>query len=205
MIKNIVFDVGKVLIDWNPYDTMKELGLSQEAIDAIKEKIFNTGIWSEEDRGLYTPDKMADYFVSFIPEYEKEMRLFYQHATDSVKPRPYVLDLFDALKNDGYNIYILSNFGESAWQRAIEIGGINFLHKTDGRLVSYEIHHVKPEAQIYNALYERFSLIPDECLFLDDLKENIEGAKATGMNGIVYTTIEEALKEMKKYNINISI
>lgn len=205
MIKNIIFDVGKVLIDWEPYSTMRELGFSEAAIDAIRKNLFESNAWSEEDRGLMTPVEMEDYLVSFIPEYEREVRLFYKHATDSIMPRSYVIPWIKALKQAGFNTYVLSNFGGEAMKRGVQMGGINFLDQLDGYLFSYEIHKVKPEPEIYTALFERYNLTPSECIFIDDLPINIEGGKAVGMDGIVFETFEQVCNDLRALDVEFTL
>ena len=105
----------------------------------------------------------------------------------------------------GYKVYVLSNFGESAMLTGVKMGGINFLDDLDGYLFSYEIHKVKPNPEIYEALYERYGLNPAECLFIDDLKENIAGARATGMDGIVFESIDQLKTELISYGIDIEL
>ena len=205
MIKNIVFDVGKVLIDWYPFETMEQLGFSKDVMDTIRKYIFDSGEWSREDEGLMTRDELKDYFASLMPKYGDNMRLFYDHATDSIRPRNYVKPLISTLKAMGYKVYVLSNFGESAMLTGVKMGGINFLDDLDGYLFSYEIHKVKPNPDIYEALYERYGLKPAECLFIDDLKENIAGARATGMDGIVFESIDQLKTELISYGIDIEL
>lgn len=205
MIKNIVFDVGKVLIDWNPYLTMRELGFSDDVIDSIRTKLFDAGAWTEEDRGLLSPLELEDYFVSFAPELEKEIRLFYKHATDSIAPRKFAIPWIQSLKKSGFKTYVLSNFGEEAMKRGVEMGGINFLDELDGYLFSYEVNKVKPEPEIYNALFKRYNLIPSECVFIDDLAVNIEAARALGMKGIVFESFEQVCDELKSMGVEFTL
>ena len=205
MIKHTVFDVGKVLIDWYPFETMEQLGFSKDVMDTIRKYIFDSGEWSREDEGLMTRDELKDYFASLMPKYKENMRLFYDHATDSIRPRDYVKPLIGKLKSMGYKVYVLSNFGESAMLTGVRMGGINFLEDLDGYLFSYELHKVKPTPATYDAYYQRYELNPEECLFIDDLKENIEGARATGMDGIVFESIEQLHSELISRGIDIRL
>jgi len=205
MIKNIIFDVGKVLIDWNPYETMAELGFNRSTIETIKNKVFDSGEWNNEDLGIYTPEEMSSYFAALVPEIDEDMRLFYKHATDSIRPRAYVRPWLKALRAAGYRTYVLSNFGGAAMKRGVELGGINFLDLMDGSLFSYEIHEVKPNAAIYNSLCERYDLVKEESVFIDDLASNIEGARSVGINGIVFTSFEQVCEDLRKMDVEFSL
>lgn len=201
MIKNIIFDVGKVLIDWDPYETMEKLKFSKEAIKEITDKVFDSGEWGKEDLGIYTPIEMANYFATLVPEYDKEMRLFYSHATDSIRPRAYVRGFLKSLRAAGYKTYVLSNFGGQAKEKAIELGGINFLDLMDGYLFSYEVHQIKPDVAIYNTLLAKFNLDANECVFIDDVPANIEGAKKVGINGIIFNSFEQVCDDLRKLGV----
>lgn len=203
MIRNIVFDVGKVLIDWYPKETMKELGFSDIDIEAISTAIFAQDVWCEEDRGILNAIQMEDFLVSKLPEYEDKIRLFYKHRTDSIRPRSYVHAWINTLKTAGYNVYVLSNFGEDAKDKGVAMGGIDFLSMLDGYIFSYEIHEVKPDAAIYHALADKYSLKLNECVFIDDLSINVEGAKAVGMEGIVFTSYDEACISLRELGVNL--
>ena len=75
MIKNIVFDVGKVLIDWYPFETMEQLGFSKDVMDTIRKYIFDSGEWSREDEGLMTRDELKDYFSALMPKCKENRRI----------------------------------------------------------------------------------------------------------------------------------
>lgn len=199
MIKNIIFDVGKVLVDWNPRTTMQELGFTAEEIEEIYSAIFESGIWLEEDRGAIIHDDMYDFLASKCPKHADKIKLFYDHATDSLCIMPYTHDWIKSLKEAGYNIYILSNFGEYAWNKAVRNGIIDFLDLADGKLVSYEVKQVKPDAEIYNILLSRYDLVADECLFIDDSAVNVAGAKEVGINAIVFTSYDDANTQISMY------
>lgn len=202
MIKNIIFDVGRVLIDWTPNDTMLKLGFSEEDIAAINNILFVSGEWNEEDLSVRSPQEMEDYFASLSSEYSDKIRLFYRHAVDSAIPRKYSIPLLDALNTAGYNTYILSNFGQFAKEKLEKRGVFEFLNHTNGHLFSYEIHKIKPDKEIYEALLNKYSLNPSECIFIDDVKKNIEGAKKLGIKGIQFIEAKQVFDELKSYNVN---
>ncbi|MCR5595192.1 MAG: HAD family phosphatase [Lachnospiraceae bacterium] len=204
MIKNIVFDVGKVLIGWSPEKSMDMIGFSPEEKQAVMNALFtDKKIWNEEDRGVLSREEMSDYLVSQAPELEGLIRKFYENAVISVTPMEYSREWISNLKKGGYGVYVLSNFGEYAQKRAVELGAINFLDLVDGYIFSYMIKEIKPDRAIYDALCDRYGLEACECLFIDDVEENIRGAEAAGMQGMLFTGYEEALDELGRLGVEI--
>lgn len=204
MIKNVIFDVGKVLIGWDPKLSMQIIGFSDDEISAVMNAIFREkSIWNEEDRGVKSREEMADFLVSFDPSHEDLIRRFYENATISVTPMPYTRDWLNALHAAGYGVYVLSNFGEYARNKAIELGAINFIDLLDGAVWSYEIHYVKPEPQIYRTLLDRYGLVPGECVFIDDVELNVQAARDAGMEGIVFTGYEEACRVLGNMGVTL--
>ncbi len=202
MIKNIVFDVGKVLIGWSPEVSMDMIGFSEEEKQAVMNALFqDRSIWNEEDRGVLTREEMSDFLVSKAPELEDLIRRFYENAVISVTPKDYTRKWISDLKKAGLKVYVLSNFGEYAQKRAVELGAINFMDLFDGYIYSYMIHEVKPDRAIYDALINKYGLDPGECLFVDDVKDNVRGAAMAGMNGLVFTGYDEAVDEMHKMGL----
>jgi len=199
MIKNVIFDVGKVLVDWNPLSTMEELGFSKKKIEELYSALFTSGAWLEEDRGIKSREEMYDFLASQCPKYSDDIKLFYDHATDSVRLMAYTHEWISSLKEQGYKVYVLSNFGDFAWHKAVKLGVINFLDMLDGYLVSYEIKQIKPEPGIYNELLSRYNLKSEECIFFDDSKPNIIGAEAVGIHGILFTDYEKAKADFDEY------
>lgn len=198
MIKNIVFDVGRVLIDWNPEITMRAVGCTEDDIRLINERIFASGQWNEEDRSVYTKAELSKLFSALVPEVGDKFAAFYERATETAKLRDYACSWVSELCNAGYHIYILSNFGEEAWATAKEMGALDFLPMADGIMVSYMIHEVKPHPAIYEALFNQFKLDPKECVFIDDSEKNIRGSEAVGMRAIHFVTKEQAQKELQE-------
>ena len=114
--------------------------------------------------------------------------------------RPKVWEKVKALKDKGYNLYILSNYGKELFE--MHSKHISILDCFDGILVSYMIKRMKPEKEIYEELLNRFSLNPSECVFLDDLAKNIEGAQNLGIKGIRITDEQMLLDLLDEWNTN---
>lgn len=184
MIKNIVFDMGGVLIDYNPEKTLYGL-FDKETADVLLREIFRNKIWADKDRGIIMPDEIMALKKNSIPEavYEKTSEMvenFYPY----MPPFENMYGFVKELKDNGYGIYLLSNASSDFHERR---KGIPALSLFDGVLISADHKLLKPEREIYEALYEKFSLNPDECFFIDDVQANIDGAKAAGMDGHCYS------------------
>ena len=200
MIKNIIFDMGGVLIDYNPEKTLYSL-FDKETADILLREIFRNDIWSLKDRGMIFPDEIMERKKGVIPEvvFEKTCEMvnnFYPY----MPPFEKMYDFIKQLKDNGYGIYLLSNASSDFHERR---EGIPALSLFDGVLISADYKLLKPEKEIYLALYEKFSLKPEECFFIDDVQKNIDGAKATGMDGHCYYhgDIEILKKDMKDKGI----
>ncbi len=204
MIKNIVLDVGRVLVAWQPKEKMKEWGYSEETVSALSKALFDSGVWNEADRGVLNDEEFLSLAISQAPAYEKEIRYFWEHVDQAIWQLPYALEWIRAMKKAGYHVYILSNYGSWTFDKTKE-NALSFLSDVDGALFSYEVKQIKPNPDIFQSLFERFSLVPEECVFLDDLAKNIEGAKAVGMHGIVFTDLEEGLEELEKLGVKIKM
>ena len=103
------------------------------------------------------------------------------------------------LKEAGYGVYYLSNFFQKADEDCKDLMG--FLELTDGGILSYKDKVTKPDRQIYGLLLERFGLKAEECVFLDDTKKNIDGARAVGIHGILFHDREQAVAELQKLGV----
>jgi len=204
MIKNIVLDVGKVLVAWQPKELMEKLGLADETVSVLMEALFATGIWNETDRGVLSDEAFLELAYSKAPEYKQEIQLFWNHVGKAIWQFPYVKKWIGAMKKAGYQVYILSNYGSWTFEQTKE-EALNFLEYVDGAIFSYQVKMIKPDAGIFQALFDKYGLRAEECVFLDDLAANIEGARAVGMYGIVFTGLEEALAELEKLGVHIEM
>lgn len=199
MIRNIILDVGKVLVEWEPEKAMQKLGFSEAVVEAVAKATVASADWNESDRALLDDAKQVAYFVEKAPEYEKEIRLFWDNIGLAISQYSYTKTWIQEMKAAGYHIYILSNYARWTYQHTKE--QLSFLKDVDGALFSFEVHQIKPEPEIYQSLFEKFHLIPEECFFLDDRLENIEAAKSQGMDGMVFTDYEAVRKQMNLQNI----
>lgn len=197
-IRNLVFDLGDVLIHYRWRDFLQDLGAAPQDVERIGAQMFDDPkkLWHEFDLGNVNGQQVAKELAEEYPEDAAVMAEFIRHGEYMHVPRPDVWHLIHLLKKQGYRIYLLSNYPEELFRKHTEYA--DFMQDLDGRVVSYEIHEGKPEPPIYRALLTKYRLKPEECLFFDDRPENVNGARACGMHAQVVHSKETLLRDLEK-------
>jgi len=192
MIKNIVFDLGRVLYRFWPRDDLISLGYSDAKADELMDCIFHNPLWLDMDRGFYTLPEAVEKYCSDFPHLEAEIRRVlddtWQDRVETIMPES--LDFFYDVKARGFKTFVLSNWSGDGFDYIRKRDAFLF-EKFDGIVVSGYEGVIKPEPEIYHRLLNRHGLVPGETLFIDDNDNNIASAKALGMYGIVFTNIAE--------------
>lgn len=185
--KNIVFDMGNVLIQYDPDQVTRQYTEDPELIREIHNVLFCSGEWYLLDAGLITEDyAMEKVLKRFATEEQKELaaRCFAHWHEYNMWAKPGMAEVVEELKEQGKGIYILSNASLRLPQCYRSVMPRCDLY--DGVMFSAEEKCLKPQAMIYERFFARFGLKAEECFFIDDLEQNIAGAKACGMNGYVF-------------------
>ena len=196
MIKTVIFDIGNVLVNFHWREMYKEKGLSGEVFDRVAKATILSPIWCEIDRGIMTYEEVLDAFVSQDKVMASEIRRVLADTHRIVTKRDFAISWICSLKDKGLQVLVLSNFGEKLIDDCPD--AMDFLSYTDGGILSYKDHLLKPEPEIYQLLLTRYGLKAEECVFIDDLQENIDAAKTQGIYGIVFKTYEQAREELNK-------
>lgn len=203
MIHNIVFDMGQVLIRWQPDSMITQYGLNDEEMQLLKRELFQGVEWIQQDRGIVTEEQVASRVCARLPEklHAPVETLVYGWHKRHLVPMPGMAELVRELKGEGYRIYLLSNASLALREYFPRIPGSECF---EGLMVSAEEKLLKPQHEIYERLYERFGLNPAECFFIDDSPANIEGAMLTGMDGAIFRGDVAALRrQMQKAGIRV--
>ncbi len=196
MIKNIVLDIGNVLIPFSWRHHLDSFGFSDEVKERLAEAVFLNDDWNEIDRGVLTKEELLARFIENDPGVEKEIRMIMENISGTVGDYPYTSTWVPELQAMGYRVYLLSNFSDQ--QLHDSRAKLPFIDQADGALLSYRYQIIKPDDAIYQKLFKLFDLKPQECLFFDDKKENIDGAVRNGMNGHVFVGYEDAMETIRK-------
>ena len=198
-IENIIFDVGNVLMEygWEPY--LKSFGFPKETYEKIADAVFRSKGWTEQDRGLLPEEEYVTQSVSFAPEYEKEIREVMERSPECMSVYDYTDTWVKYLKEKGYHLYVLSNYGSYMLNRNRE--QMSFLKYMDGVVFSCEVKQVKPEIEIYKTILKKYNLKPEKTVFIDDRKENCEGAEKAGIHTIQFQNFKQAAAELEKLGV----
>lgn len=193
-IKNIIFDVGMVLIDFCWEKHCRSLGFSNEVIAAFDKKMIHSKYWDMLDEGSITTKEAIDKFIEAIPQYEKEVKLFWKNPDGFVQEYAFAAPLVKELQDRGYRVYLLSNYPLDMYK--LHWPNFEFFKLVDGYVVSAPEKMKKPDKAIYELLCARYGLTASECIFIDDRQENVDAAIAVGMESVLFTgydTLREAL------------
>lgn len=199
MIKNIIFDIGQVLAKFRWEDYIKDLQLPSDISERLAKATVLSPYWDEADRGAKTQEELIELFVSNDPEIEEQIRIFFRDTTNIVTEFDYSKEWVQSLKNAGYHIYILSNYGEVNFTHAKD--RFTFLPYVDGAVISYQEKCIKPEPEIYEILLDRYHLKGEECVFLDDRQVNLEGAEKFHIATILFQNVDQAKQDLAKLGI----
>ena len=195
MINTIIFDMGNVLVDFRWEAVFREMGLTGERFDRMAAATVLDPVWNEFDRGIWTDEMMREAFVERAPELEDEINeFFYERFPQILRKFDYTDEWIETLKGKGYRTYILSNFSEKALREAAS--ELDYIDRVDGAVISFKVNMIKPDPGIYEHLMEKYGIVPEEAVFIDDNADNIEAARKLGLNTILFTGREDADREL---------
>jgi 2-haloacid dehalogenase len=202
-IKTIIFDLGGVLIDWNP----EYLYLDIFEGDRVKMNAFFEQVctmdWNENQDAGYPLSKATEDRIALFPEYETLIKIYYgrweemlgEAITSSVQ-------ILKKLINDPkFRVVALTNWSAETFPIALK--RFDFLHWFEGIVVSGTEKTRKPYPEIYQITLDRFNIAPSETLFIDDNLRNIKGAEALGINGIHFSTPEKLITDLNNFKIKL--
>ena len=201
MIKNIVFDLGGVLIDWNPeYVFLKEFRGDREKMNWFFNTIC-TSSWNEKQDAGYSIEKATNERVAMFPKHERLIRMYYGEweqmlGFEHTETVEILRRLHDSKE---HSIYSLTNWSNETFPVALK--KFPFLSWFKGILVSGDVGLKKPDPEIYKLLLDRYGLEANTCFFIDDRTENVKAASALGFSGIVFKNHTQLSKDLKKLNI----
>ena len=200
MYKNIVFDMGNVLIKFDPKEYINSYVKEEEIADCLYKEIFLSKEWIQYDRGVINLDGIISAVEDRVEEeYHDYVKFIVSNWRNKLLAHSDMEELVTKLKAKGYKIYLLSNVSKHYYDFRENIPTLKYF---DGEFISADYQLIKPEKEIFLEFYKKFNLKPEECFFIDDLALNIEAAEKTGMKGFVYHgNIDKLYKALEFHNI----
>ena len=204
MIRNILFDMGNVLIYFDRNLFMDRLGVSEEDKKLLMREVFLSVEWVRMDRGSMVEADAVESCCTRLPKrlHEAAEKLIAMWDRP-ILPIPGMYELIEELKTKGYGIYLLSNASLRQHEYWPRIEASRFF---DGTLISSDEGVVKPQPEIYRLILERFNLQAEECFFIDDVPANIEGALYCSIPGAVfYNDVEYLRRNLREAGVDVAL
>lgn len=183
-MKNLIFDLGGVVVDWNPQRVLDEYPGDRELPRSLFKKGFFEEHWTEFDRGTIVQNELVHKMAGFTGRPYDMCWDFVEYIKHSLVDIPDTLGLIRRLAGEGYRLFCLSNMAEEFYNY---LKGREAFSYFEGQIISAREHLVKPDAAIYRLILDRYDLKPEESLFIDDLEPNVRAAQALGIHTVHFT------------------
>ncbi len=202
MYHNIVFDLGGVVINYNPKDYLVERFYSERTENKLYDAVFGSEEWQLMDKGKLSWNDASAIFMQRgeAKDVAFEMRALLEEWTELMTTRAATVVLMRLLKKNGFRLYYLSNMSKEVHEL---IAKRDFWTLFDGGVLSYEVGVTKPDLEIYQMLLKKYKLVPQETIFTGDVKANSAAAFETGITGIQFRNVKSFCKMLVTYGIEI--
>jgi putative hydrolase of the HAD superfamily len=178
MIKNLIFDLGNVIVDYDPSRIVQAIFPDKEEQKIIYKEIFCSHGWKQLDRGVLTFEEHTQNLILQFPQYAREIKWILNNWHRDLPYIPGMFSVIKALKAADYDLYVLSNASQRYLKYALSKK--EFFSNFSGVTISAELRLLKPEGEIYDQFCQIHNLKPKECLFIDDKAENVQAAIDAG-------------------------
>jgi 2-haloacid dehalogenase len=194
-INTIIFDLGNVLVSWNPANLYRKIFSDKEEMDYFLQHICSMD-WHTLQDGGRSPKEGTNALLQQFPEWEEPIRAFYDRWKEMFDgPIEGSVQLLKELKEKGYRLYALSNWNRELFDQTVD--DFPFLHWFDGKIISSDESMKKPDDNIYHLLFSRFALDPQQAVFIDDNKANVDTGNRLGLKSILFTSPEALREELR--------
>ena len=199
-INTIIFDLGGVLIDWNPRYLYRKIFSTEEEITWFLENVC-TPEWNDQQDGGRSFEEATTELIAKFPDHELAIRAWYERWQETIGGRIHeTVDLLSAIKESKrYKLYALTNWSAETFPWAL--ANFDFLHWFDGIVVSGVEKSRKPFPEFYQILFDRYQINPAQAIFIDDNIKNVEGALKIGLPTIHLQSAEQTKKELAKVKV----
>ncbi len=198
MIKNIVFDMGNVLLAYTPQDYIKTVTDDEIIAAAVLKELFYGKEWQDLDAGTITEEDAVKQVNQRIPQYAQYVQSAMDNWHSDLTPMQGMPEIVKRLKDKNYKIYLLSNTSLRFFKYKKKV---EMFHCFDGFIVSAQEKLVKPDKAIFDCICNRYNLNCEECIFIDDLQANIDGAASAGFHAHLFTGAQELSDYLEKQKV----
>ncbi len=198
---NIIFDIGGVLADFRIKEFLSEKGFDAAMIKRILRASVMNPYWGKFERGEVTEEETLRAFVAADPEIAEQLNAAFTSLHGMLTPRDFAIPLITGLKKAGHRVYYLSNYSKKAYDECGE--SLSFMPCMDGGIVSFKVGMTKPDPRIFRLFLDQCALSPESCVFIDDTAENVKAARELGFTGVVFTSYEALLTELKELDVSL--
>ena len=185
---NFIFDIGNVLAVFDPVGYMNDLFSDKSLINEMDKLIFKSKEWVFMDEGRLTHTEAADIFIKRDLKNQATIRTIMQNLDKILPPINETIDLLPRVKSSGHNLYYLSNMHKEFVE--LLLNNNDYFKLFSGGIFSCDVNMVKPSPGIYHCLINKYQLEPDDCIFFDDVEENVSAAEKEGIKSILFTTAD---------------
>ena len=201
-IDTIIFDLGGVLIDWNPRYVYRTIFKTEKEVEWFLENI-TTSEWNEHQDAGYPLHKATEELIAKHPDWEPEIKAYYGRWLEMLGDQLHeTVDILRQLKQSGkYKLYALTNWSAETFPHALE--RFEFFKIFDGVVVSGQEKMRKPSAAFYQILLDRYHIDPYTTIFIDDSLRNVEGAGAVGITGVHFHNPSQLKGELQRLGIEV--
>jgi putative hydrolase of the HAD superfamily len=184
MIKNVIFDLGGVIVEWEPARVLATFTGNRELVKYVADNGFFREAWTEFDRGTIDKESFTREWARLVGCPVEDCDELLEHAKRSLVTIPETVALVERLSREGFRLFCLSNMSTDHYNYLKERPVFRFF---DGQVISALEGLVKPERAFYELILARYRLDANETLFIDDLERNVEGARKLGIHTVHFT------------------
>jgi putative hydrolase of the HAD superfamily len=195
-IRNVVFDLGGVLLEWKPDQILARLYRDRDVQALVKREVFQHPDWLALDKGTLDEEKAISQFQQRTGRPHFEMKKLMDTVRETLIPIQPTFTLLEELSKEGMNLYCVSNMQNNVF--AYLQKRYDFWGKFKGLVISAHVRMIKPDAEIFNYLFSRYGLAPAESLFIDDHPPNVESARRLQMQAILFQGVDECRRQLQQ-------
>lgn len=199
MYKNIIFDLGNVLLNFRPEEYLKTKIAEVDKVSEVHKELFQSEEWVMLDRGTLTEEEAKSIIIKNSNKNGHLIKLAFENWYELLTPIEDSVKVLKELKDAKYKVYFLSNFHLIAFEYVTK--RYDFFNLFDGGIVSYKEKSIKPENGIYKRIIEEYKIKPEESIFIDDFQGNIEGARKFNFETILFKNSKDLRERLKTYNV----